>query len=103
MQWWALAPLGAFVLISATTRIVSLGSIFGSLLACATILTVPALRQYWLIGIAAPAIVIWTHRGNIARLLAGTEPRLGEKPPASDGDKADDQPAEETSDDSDQA
>ena len=25
------------------------------------------------------ALLVWRHQGNIARLLAGTEPRLGEK------------------------
>jgi len=77
MQWWVLAPLAAFVLITATTRIVSLGSVFAALLVGATILTVPELWQYWLIGVICPLLVLWTHRGNIARLLAGTEPRLG--------------------------
>jgi glycerol-3-phosphate acyltransferase PlsY len=25
------------------------------------------------------ALLVWRHKGNIQRLLAGTEPRLGEK------------------------
>ena len=29
------------------------------------------------LGIALVAIVFWRHNGNIARLLAGTEPKIG--------------------------
>lgn len=41
-----------------------------------------ALSQDWLIAAAAAglaALVFWTHRANIARLRAGTEPRIGER------------------------
>jgi len=34
------------------------------------------------------AVLIWRHRGNIARLLAGTEPRLGEKKASPSGPSA---------------
>lgn len=77
MGWWALAPLACFLLIVATLRYVSLGSLFTAALIAAVILTVPALRPYWPLGIAGALIVFWTHRTNIERLLAGTENRLG--------------------------
>ena len=52
-------------------------------------------RGYWpyiaVTGLLA-ALVVWTHRGNIARTLAGTEPRLGERKrnqgPAPNGEPA---------------
>ena len=30
------------------------------------------------------ALVIWRHRSNLQRFLAGTEPRLGQKKPQAD-------------------
>ena len=94
MGWWLLAPLATFVLVVATTRMVSLGSIFAALSAAAFILSVPELRPYWLLGIAVPLLVLWTHRENIERIFAGTESRLWEKrqpaEPADDAPAADD-------------
>ncbi|HKX38426.1 MAG TPA: glycerol-3-phosphate 1-O-acyltransferase PlsY [Burkholderiales bacterium] len=37
---------------------------------------------------AIAALLVWRHRGNIARLAAGTEPRLGEKKPSPSGPSA---------------
>ena len=31
------------------------------------------------LGMALAALILWRHRGNIARLRAGTEPRIGQK------------------------
>jgi glycerol-3-phosphate acyltransferase PlsY len=84
LGWWALAPLALFVLIVATTRYVSLGSLFTALLIAAMMLSVPALRPYWPLGLAGALIVLWTHRGNIERLLAGTENRLGARAAAAE-------------------
>jgi glycerol-3-phosphate acyltransferase PlsY len=40
----------------------------------------PGPRQTTLACVAAVgALVLWTHRGNIGRLLAGSERRLGER------------------------
>lgn len=79
----ALAPMAAlvlavvFVLVAGATRIVSLGSL-------ATAAAAPL--SLWLfyqppviVGMACflGAMVIIRHRGNIQRLLAGTEPRFG--------------------------
>lgn len=75
----ALLALGVFGVSIGISRIVSISSI-------AAALSVPVLmavyRQPWEI-IAFTAIggsyVIWLHRANIQRLLAGTEPQIGEK------------------------
>lgn len=79
----ALAPMAAlvlavvFVLVAGATRIVSLGSL-------ATAAAAPL--SLWLfyqppvivgMGFVLGAMVIFRHRGNIERLLAGTEPRFG--------------------------
>jgi glycerol-3-phosphate acyltransferase PlsY len=37
---------------------------------------------------AISALLVWRHRGNIVRLLAGNEPRLGEKKPSPSGPSA---------------
>jgi glycerol-3-phosphate acyltransferase PlsY len=31
------------------------------------------------LGVLLAGLVVWTHRGNIARLRAGTEPRAGQR------------------------
>lgn len=89
----ALLPFAFFVALAVflgcllVFRIVSLGSI-------AAAASLPLATWYWhrepvLVGfsIALAALAIWRHRANIQRLLAGTEPRLGQKrvsqPPAS--------------------
>jgi acyl phosphate:glycerol-3-phosphate acyltransferase len=67
---------GAFLLSLAVTRVVSLSSVFASLvLILITILTTrdSALR---LLGIVMPSLVIFKHRANLRRLMQGTEPRI---------------------------
>ena len=77
--WVALATLGSFLLVLAISRIVSLSSITGAI---AVIILMLVLRQplpYILFASVAGLYVIIRHRGNIERLLSGTEPRLGQK------------------------
>lgn len=79
----ALAPgatLGAvagFAAVVAATRLVSLGSIVAALLlptfAWLGGQTTPVLIAACVVG----ALVVYLHRGNIARLRQGTEPRIG--------------------------
>ena len=77
--WVALGTLGSFLLVLAISRIVSLSSITGAI---AVIILMLVLRQplpYILFASVAGLYVIIRHRGNIERLLLGTEPRLGQK------------------------
>jgi glycerol-3-phosphate acyltransferase PlsY len=78
-----LAALPAFLVVVVTTRLVSLGSMLGAL-------CVPL--GAWLLGyppalvvaaLAVAGIVVGRHHANIARLLAGTESRLGRRGPDS--------------------
>jgi len=74
-----LGTLGVFAVTLALFRIVSLGSIVGAI--AVNILTI-ALHQplpYCLFAAFAGIYVIWRHRSNIQRLLAGTEPQIGKK------------------------
>lgn len=76
------AALAAFAVIALLTRYVSLGSI-GAAVALAMVLLgerfvlrQPVADVYLYLGPALVALVLITHRGNIRRLLAGTESRL---------------------------
>lgn len=61
------------------TRYVSAGSLMGA--AAAIVMIVMVQAPLWMMGyvIFLAALLIWQHRGNIAKLQAGTERRLGEK------------------------
>jgi glycerol-3-phosphate acyltransferase PlsY len=64
--------------IAAALRYSSLASMVAALFApFATALVLG--WQSALVVAAMAALLLWRHKGNIARLLAGTEPRLGEK------------------------
>lgn len=86
-SWLAVSPLVAlwggeilfFVVLR--TRYMSLASICGSL-AIWTLLAILTLTYnfppvYLLYGLLATVLIIYQHRDNIARLLAGTERRMG--------------------------
>jgi glycerol-3-phosphate acyltransferase PlsY len=73
--------LGAVVIFVATlavSRIVSLGSMLAAVTAIALVCGLEHPLPYRLLVIAGGAYVIARHRANIQRLLAGTEPRLGQ-------------------------
>ncbi|KFC61996.1 Lysophosphatidic acid synthase [Devosia sp. LC5] len=82
----AMAPvvgLGAglvFGLALAISRIVSLSSILAALAGIALVLGFEQPLPYRFLVIAGGIYVIARHAANIQRLLAGTEPRLGQKP-----------------------
>ena len=82
MSWQiGLSTLGIFGLVLALSRIVSLSSICGAI---AVFILMMLMRQplpYQLFALAGGLYVILRHRSNIQRLLAGTEPRLGQKLP----------------------
>ena len=77
--WLGLGVLATFGAMVAFFRMVSLASIVGAAFA--------VFWSFWLFGmrpitgaVAAMALlVIWRHNANIGRILAGSEPRLGEK------------------------
>ncbi|MGV0028109.1 glycerol-3-phosphate 1-O-acyltransferase PlsY [Phormidesmis priestleyi] len=80
MDWQiGLSTLGVFALSLAITRIVSISSIAGALAVMVLMAVLGQPLAYGLFAIAGGFYVIWRHRTNIQRLLAGTEPRLGEK------------------------
>jgi len=77
----ALASVGVFALIVATTRLVSLGSIIAAVsIPFLTILLVPHRSTALLAGLSFISLLsILKHHANIVRLLKGTESRFGSK------------------------
>jgi acyl phosphate:glycerol-3-phosphate acyltransferase len=70
-----------FGIVLAVFRIVSLGSMLAALAAIALVCGLEQPLPYRLLVIAGGIYVIMRHRANIQRLLAGTEPRLGQSSP----------------------
>ncbi|RUW93102.1 MAG: glycerol-3-phosphate acyltransferase [Mesorhizobium sp.] len=82
MSW----PIGVgaaavFCVVLAVSRIVSLSSMLAASTAIAVVCTLQQPLPYRLLVIAGGLYVIARHRANIRRLLAGTEPRLGQNSP----------------------
>ncbi len=78
-----LGTLGIFGLVLAISRIVSLSSIAGAIAVSALMFFAGEPMAYEIFAIAGGIFVIWRHRTNIERLLAGTEPQIGQKISAS--------------------
>lgn len=70
-----------FGLVVAVSRIVSLGSMAAAVAAVALMWAFRQPLAYQLVALLGGIFVIWRHQANIQRLLAGTEPRLGQKSP----------------------
>ena len=80
-----LACFGVFLAVLSVSRIVSLSSVVAAL-------SLPLLMLGWfhdhgmglrwpylMLALLTSTLVIWRHRSNLQRLLAGTEPRLGQQ------------------------
>lgn len=74
----ALGCLGVFLLVLGISRIVSLSSICGAIALNIFMVTLQQPPAYILLGVSAGIYVIWRHQTNIKRILAGTEPKLGQ-------------------------
>jgi glycerol-3-phosphate acyltransferase PlsY len=77
--WLALGALATFLLSLALTRIVSVSSILGAVAVNGVAWGLALPLPFLLFSALAGLYVILRHRSNIQRLLAGTEPRLGQK------------------------
>src|SRR5918992_1611075 len=77
--WLGVATVATWIVIAMFFRYSSLASLLAAVFA--------PIYTWWLFGLspvlpvvgAIGLLLIWRHRGNIARLLAGTESRLGQK------------------------
>lgn len=80
MSWQVgLATVGVFGIAIALSRIVSLSSIAGAVCVGLLMLLFHQPLPYLLFALAGGLYVIVRHRSNIQRLIAGTEPRIGQK------------------------
>ena len=79
MSWpVGLGAATVFGVVVAVSRIVSLGSMLAAVTAIALVCALEQPAPYRLLVIAGGIYVVVRHRANIQRLLAGTEPRLGQ-------------------------
>lgn len=76
-----LGTLGVFAVVFALSRIVSLGSIAGAIAVSFLMIFLKQPLPYQLFAVIAGLYVILRHRSNIQRLLAGTEPQIGQQAP----------------------
>lgn len=72
----ALAGFAVYGLILATTRVSSLGSLSAGVVAVTTAIFTARTPEYAVLSGLLFAFMLWTHRGNIQRLLGRTERRL---------------------------
>ena len=74
--WLALAALVVFLAVVATTRYVSLASVLGA--AAAAALTPVLFGTGWILAavLGMAVLIVWRHRANLQRLLAGEESRV---------------------------
>lgn len=80
MSWpVGLLSFGVFGIMLGLFRIVSLGSITAAIAAPLLMLAFQQPLPYVLMAIAAALYITIRHQANIQRLMAGTEPRIGQK------------------------
>jgi glycerol-3-phosphate acyltransferase PlsY len=82
MSWQVgLGTLGVFAVVLALSRIVSLGSIAAAIAVSFLMIFLGQPLPYQLFAGAAGLYVILRHKSNIQRILAGTEPQIGQQLP----------------------
>ena len=74
-----LACFGLFMAVISIFRIVSLSSVVAALGLPLLMLAAGQSSAYVVVSLVASLMVLWRHRSNIQRLIAGTEPRIGQK------------------------
>jgi len=81
--YWPVAALGAatWLLAAAVSRISSLSSLIAAVLSPVYALLLGRKEMAVLVLVIA-VLIVFMHRANIARLMAGTEPRIGAKKPS---------------------
>ena len=74
-----LACFGLFMAVISLFRIVSLASVVAALGLPLLMLAAGQSSAYISVSLVAALLVLWRHRSNVQRLVAGTEPRIGQK------------------------
>ena len=74
-----LACFGLFMAVISIFRIVSLSSVVAAIGLPLLMLLAGQSTAYISVSLVASLMVLWRHRSNIQRLIAGTEPTIGQK------------------------
>ena len=74
-----LACFGLFMAVISLSRIVSLSSVIAAIGLPVLMVISGNSSAYVVVSLVASVLVLWRHRSNIERLIAGTEPRIGAK------------------------
>ena len=74
-----LACFGLFMAVISISRIVSLSSVVAAIGLPVLMVLAGANGASISVSVVASVMVLWRHRSNIERLIAGTEPRIGSK------------------------
>ena len=74
-----LAGFGLFLATISLSRIVSLASVVAAIGLPVLMLVSASSSAYVVVSLVASLMVLWRHRSNIRRLMAGTEPQIGQK------------------------
>tara|TARA_B100001057_G_scaffold489179_1_gene574911 strand:+ start:350 stop:988 length:639 start_codon:yes stop_codon:yes gene_type:complete len=74
-----LACFGLFMAVISIFRIVSLSSVVAAIGLPLLMLLAGQSTAYISVSLVASLMVLWRHRSNIQRLIAGTEPKIGQK------------------------
>jgi len=77
--WLGLGSLAAWIVIAAFFRYASLASLVAALFAPFFAWYVSLSYDMLLVVASIAALLVWRHKGNIGRLFAGTESRIGAK------------------------
>jgi len=85
--WPLVAPIlvGIWIVVIAVTRYVSVGSIIVAMLLPVLVYLMYPKAEYIIFALLAGVVIIFRHRSNIARLLAGQELKFGTKTEAEEG------------------
>lgn len=76
LPWSALAGFAVWLAVLAVFRISSVGSLLGALLAVGLGFAVDVPRAYPWLAVGLTVAMLWTHRGNIQRLVKRQENRV---------------------------
>ena len=74
-----LACFGLFMAVISIFRIVSLSSVVAAIGLPVLLVVSGGSTAYISVLLVASLMVLWRHRSNIERLIAGTEPKIGQK------------------------
>jgi glycerol-3-phosphate acyltransferase PlsY len=77
--WLGLATLATWIVVAALSRYSSLASLVAALLAPLYAYFLGLDEFFLVVMVTIGLLLIWRHRGNISRLIDGSESRLGQK------------------------